>query len=57
MGDMANQVDHGAQRIADGNEFDAAAQKGWNFFTKFLLANVVSVVATLLVIGLLTVWR
>ena len=56
---MANQMDQGAQSINEGDNdpFDATAQRGWNFFTKFLLANVVSATATLVVIGLLTVWR
>ncbi len=56
---MANQMDQGAQSMVEGegDPFDTASQNGWNFFTKFLLANVVSAAATLVVIGLLTVWR
>ncbi len=37
-------------------DFDATAKKGWNFFTKFLLGNVVVTVIVLLIVGLLTVW-
>jgi len=36
---------------------DVSARKGWDFFTKFLLTNVIVIVVTLLGIGLLTVWR
>lgn len=37
-------------------EFDENAKKGWNFFTKFLLGNVIATAAALIFIGLLTVW-
>jgi len=37
-------------------DFDSPAQKGWAFFTKFLLWNIISCIAILLFIGLLTVW-
>ncbi|HQT46750.1 MAG TPA: hypothetical protein PLY97_05960 [Acidocella sp.] len=37
--------------------FDTTSQKGWKFFTKFLSINVVLIVAVLLLIGALTVWR
>jgi hypothetical protein len=37
-------------------EMDQTSQKGWEFFTKFLLANVVVTIVVLLVVGLLTVW-
>jgi hypothetical protein len=36
--------------------FDKQAQKGWEFFTKFLFSNVVVTILALLVVGLLTVW-
>jgi hypothetical protein len=38
-------------------EFNSTAKKGWDGFTKFLLSNVIAVVAGLLFVGLLTVWR
>ena len=37
-------------------DFDGQSKKGWQFFTKFLLTNVVVIAAALLIIGLLTVW-
>jgi hypothetical protein len=37
--------------------FNSTAKKGWDGFTKFLLSNVIAVVAGLLFVGLLTVWR
>jgi hypothetical protein len=37
-------------------QFDRTAQTGWNWFTKFLLWNVIACVVALLVIGLFTVW-
>ncbi len=37
--------------------FDQASRKGWDFFTKFLLGNVVVIIGALLVIGAITVWR
>ncbi|WP_297494541.1 hypothetical protein [Acidocella sp.] len=47
--------DHGAEMVPNV-DFDQPAQKGWAFFTKFLLWNIIATVGTLLVIGLLTVW-
>jgi hypothetical protein len=41
---------------AEHIDFDNHAQKGWSFFTKFLLWNIISTIAALLVVGLLTVW-
>ncbi len=38
------------------NEFDQTSQTGWNWFTKFLLFNVLGAIGALLVVGLLTVW-
>ncbi len=38
-------------------EFDKHAKNGWEFFTKFLFWNVIVIVAGLLFVGLLTVWR
>jgi hypothetical protein len=38
-------------------DFDTTAKKGWEFFTKFLLTNVLVTAAALIVVGLLTVWR
>jgi len=37
-------------------DFDTPAKKGWDFFTKFLSANVVATAVILVIIGLLTVW-
>ena len=42
--------------LPPAEEFDNASQKGWEFFTKFLLGNVLVTVAVLLFVGLLTVW-
>jgi hypothetical protein len=41
---------------AEAAEFDAESQKGWQFFTKFLLGNVVMAAAALVFVALLTVW-
>jgi hypothetical protein len=38
-------------------EFDNHAMKGWEFFTKFLLSNVIVTILALVFVGLLTVWR
>jgi hypothetical protein len=38
-------------------DFDNASKKGWEFFTKFLLTNVIVTAAALIFIGFLTVWR
>jgi hypothetical protein len=38
-------------------EFNDTARKGWDGFTKFLLGNVLAVIAGLLLVGALTVWR
>lgn len=37
-------------------DFDQPAQKGWKFFTSFLLWNITSCVVILLLIGIFTVW-
>ncbi len=37
-------------------DFDVPAQKGWAFFTRFLLWNIISCIVILLFIGVLTVW-
>jgi len=42
--------------LPPGQDFDTAAKKGWAFFTKFLLTNVLVTIAVLLLVGLLTVW-
>lgn len=39
------------------DEFNTHAKHGWDFFTKFLLWNVITIVGALLFVGLLTVWR
>ncbi len=41
---------------ATDEEFGKTAQKGWEFFTKFLLTNILVTVGALIVVGLLTVW-
>jgi hypothetical protein len=47
---------HREDTPAELAEFDKVAKSGWDFFTKFLLWNVVACVATLVLIGFLTVW-
>jgi hypothetical protein len=37
-------------------QFAEASKKGWAFFTKFLLGNVIATLAALIFVGLLTVW-
>lgn len=49
------QADHGTE-LTGPVDFDAPAQKGWAFFTKFTFWTVIVIIATLLLIGLLTVW-
>ncbi len=53
-----NTLDHPPAPIAAPTEveFDNHAQKGWEFFTKFLLGNVVATILALLFVGILTVW-
>jgi len=55
---MANLAAHGEHSSEPATivDFDSSAQKGWAFFTKFLLWNIISCIAVLLVFGLLTVW-
>ncbi len=55
---MANAAAHGEHgtEVVSNVDFDTPAQKGWAFFTKFLLWNIISCVVILLFIGLLTVW-
>lgn len=48
----AEQGDHAVEHV----DFDVPARKGWEFFTKFLLWNIISCIAILLFIGVLTVW-
>ena len=52
---MAAQAEHGTN-MAEPVDFDNPARKGWAFFTKFLLWNIITCVAILIFIGLLTVW-
>ena len=52
---MVTETNQGTMLPAD-EEFDTVSQKGWNFFTKFLLSNVIVTVVVLVVVGLLTVW-
>ncbi len=42
--------------VPDLSAMNSLSMKGWKFFTNFLLWNVVSIVAVLIVVGLLTVW-
>jgi hypothetical protein len=39
------------------DEFNVHSKNGWEFFTKFLLWNVITIIVALFVVGLLTVWR
>ena len=52
---MQAQAEHGTD-VVENVDFDAPAKKGWAFFTKFLLWNIIGCIATLLLVGLLTVW-
>ncbi len=52
---MTTETNQGTILPAD-EEFDTHAKKGWEFFTKFLTANVVFTIVALLIFGLLTVW-
>ncbi len=47
---------HREDTPAELAQFDRVAKTGWEFFTKFLLWNVIACVVTLLFIGFLTVW-
>jgi len=37
-------------------EFDTHSKKGWELFTKFLMGNVVFIIAGLVFVAILTVW-
>jgi hypothetical protein len=52
---MQAQADHGT-KLTEKVDFDTPAEKGWAFFTKFLLWNIIGCIATLLIIGVFTVW-
>ncbi len=52
---MAAHAQHGTN-VTEPVDFDDPARKGWAFFTKFLLWNIISCVTILIFIGLLTVW-
>jgi hypothetical protein len=52
---MQAQSQHGTE-VASSVDFDTPAQKGWAFFTKFLLWNIIGCITTLLIIGVFTVW-
>ncbi len=39
------------------DEFNVHSKNGWEFFTKFLLWNVITIIIALFIVGLLTVWR
>ncbi len=54
---MKAQPDHTAQDADFDVDFDAPAQKGWSYFTKFLFWNIVMAAGGLIVIAALTVWR
>ncbi len=47
---------HREDTPAELAQFDKMAKSGWDFFTKFLLWNVIACVVTLLLIGVFTVW-
>jgi hypothetical protein len=44
------------QTDAPDDQFTRVSKAGWNGFTRFLLLNVIVVIAALLIIGLFTVW-
>ena len=54
---MKAQAEHTAKHTGEDIDFDAPAQKGWSFFTRFLFWNIVAVVGGLVFIAALTVWR
>jgi hypothetical protein len=54
---MSARPEHTAQTMGEEIDFDQPAQKGWNFFSKFLFWNVIAAALILLSIGALTVWR
>jgi len=47
---------HREDTPAEIEQFNRISQTGWNFFTKFLLWNVLAIIAILLLIGVFTVW-
>jgi hypothetical protein len=47
---------HREDTPAEVEQFNRVAKTGWDFFTKFLLWNVLAIIAILLFIGVLTVW-
>jgi hypothetical protein len=55
MANVAAHGEHSAEPAANV-DFDTPAQKGWVFFSKFLLWNIIACIAILLFIGVLTVW-
>ncbi len=52
---MQAHAEHGTDSV-EKVDFSSPAQKGWAFFTKFLLWNIISCVVILLFLGLVTVW-
>jgi hypothetical protein len=52
---MAANAEHGTPTV-EHIDFDTPARKGWAFFTKFLLWNIIACAAILILIGLMTVW-
>lgn len=52
---MADQIP-ASNDASDNDEFSIVARTGWDRFSKFLLVNVIAVVAALLLIGAFTVW-
>jgi hypothetical protein len=54
--DTAVHHSHRPETPAEVEQFDRTAQTGWNFFTRFLLWNVLAIAGILLFIGLFTVW-
>lgn len=52
---MADQVP-ASNDASDNDEFSIVARTGWDRFSKFLMMNVIAVVAALLLIGAFTVW-
>ena len=53
---MSNDITaHPSNPVTD-DDFDDAAKKGWAWFTRFLLINVILCAIGLLLVGALTVW-
>ena len=52
---MAEQISK-LRESSENDPFTSVSQTGWNRFSRFLLINVLVVIAALLLIGAFTVW-